>query len=87
MRSPADIVVAWIRWFGPARLAVTVVGCIVAAAGLVWALRAPAPSAAGPPEASAAIDADGVPEMTLVGATTTVPPSVWVHVAGAVAEP
>lgn len=78
---------AWIRWFGPARLTVTVVGCVIATIGLVWALRAPTPSAAGPPEPSVAIAADGVPVVTLVGATTTVPSSVWVHVAGAVAEP
>ena len=90
-RPSTAVVAAWVRWFGPARLAVTVIGCLAALAGLVWALQAPAPSAAGRAGPPVALDlgSDDLPVVTLVGAPTSVaePRTVWVHVAGAVADP
>ncbi|MDJ0767830.1 MAG: helix-hairpin-helix domain-containing protein [Ilumatobacter sp.] len=87
-RRVADAATAWLAWFGPARLAVTVLSVLLVAAAGYWLVRAPAP----PPEAALPVAAGSVPAVTLAPPVPVEPSSagsaaastVVVHVAGAV---
>ena len=83
----------WIRWFGPARLAVATISAVAVLAGGYWIVQAPPPSGAsespaGTPGHLERSDRAAVPLVSLVGAPPmSVPSTVVVHVAGAVADP
>ncbi len=102
-RRWADTVQAWFAWFGAARLIVSAVSVAVVAVGVMWLVRAPAPTTeAGLPFSTAGVTTS--PGVADVGApsgapTATLPPPsspesttlpagpAIVHVAGAVARP
>lgn len=84
-------IVAWVRWFGLARLGAAAASVVVVLGGGWWLLRpAPLPVEAGLPRAATAT---GPPPTVALAATATpsspVTPAadVVVHVAGAVARP
>ena len=92
--SPSNRVIAWLRWFGPLRVAGAVLGALVLGAAGVWAVRAPAPGAAevgvaASDERSASTAVDDppppvstpfgdVPPVSLVGGSANVAPAVVV---------
>ena len=96
-RRWADVVHAWLAWFGPARLILSAASVVVVAGGAAWLVRAPAATTeAGLPFVTQAADADGGSTDTSVVTlpvpeppASTVPPvgPVVVHVAGAVDRP
>lgn len=93
-RSTVDRALAWIRWFGPLRVASGALGLAALVAVGLWAVQAPTPAASqgepsgSPPSAaSGRVDLD-VPTVTLVGRPPLeTPATVVVHIAGAVAAP
>ena len=79
----------WVVWFGPGRLAATALAVIAVAAGGTWLLKGP-PSRAEDqlPFASKSTASSALPIATsIVLSTATLPTSVVVYVAGAVATP
>ncbi len=75
----------WIQWFGAVRLAVAVVGVLAAVLAAWWLLRSPAPpTEAQLPHASTSV---GTTLAVPAAPATTVPATIVVHVAGAVASP
>ena len=96
-----DALAAWLRWFGVGRLIAGALSVLIVVGGAAWLLRmpAPAPEASLPvatggvppgitlPPPTAAPDGGGVPSIGSMAAATTVPSSILVHVAGAVAQP
>ncbi len=100
-RRWSETLQAWLAWFGPARLFVSAVSVVVVGAGVLWLVRAPAPTTeAGLPFTAAAPTAatgSTAPARSAAGATLPPPASpsntavpvgpVIVHVAGAVGRP
>lgn len=95
-RRLSETVQAWLAWFGPARLIVSAVSVAVVAVGVVWLVRAPAPTTeAGLPFSPTVADsaqqgspaAATLPPPPTVVATTVPTGPAFVHVAGAVAQP
>lgn len=80
-------VAGWVRWFGPGRVAATTLGLTVLGLGVIWAVRAPAPSAVQVGDAAVALARPDLPPVTLVGADPPTPEELWVHVAGRVGSP
>jgi competence protein ComEA len=95
--SAVEALTGWLRWFGPGRLVVGAVSVVIVVGGAAWLLRAPPPTT----EASLPVAATGAPPdrtlpppSTSPGTTsgspsagTAAPPSIVVHIAGAVAAP
>jgi competence protein ComEA len=89
---------AWITWFGAGRLIASAVSIIAVCSGALWLVRAPSPQAeanlpyAGRAGSVASTQAgDAAPAATAAGAaaisTSTVAPTIIVHVAGQVVTP
>lgn len=89
-RSVWDRIAAWVRWFGPLRVASGVLGLGALVAVGAWAVRAPSVEvdAADPASSLDALAGAEVPAVTLVGRPAPGPSAtVFVHVAGAVVAP
>ena len=96
-RSPVHDLAERVRWIGLARLVVTACSVVLVAGGAWWLLRAPAPSAetslplapgaasGSTPTLPAPSSAPGPAPTTAPAAT--LPATIVVHVAGAVANP
>ena len=88
-RGVATVVGEWLQWIGLARLVASAVSVLIVIGGAVWLLRAPDPTT----EATIPLAQGSAPAVTLPppSAVTispgTVPRSLLVHVAGAVASP
>jgi len=84
--SSAERVRAWIEWFGVGRLVTAALATLVVCVGALWLISSPPPSTeASLPMATSTTVADATGGLS--DATTTVPTTVLVHVAGAVVEP
>lgn len=89
-RSPGELVVAWLTWFGLTRLVLSAGSVAVIAAGAFWLLRAPAPDAAAtlPVATPASVPTTAtLPPPPTAPAGTDPPGPLLVHVAGAVVHP
>jgi competence protein ComEA len=95
-RSPAASVAAWVQWWGPGRLAGTLLGLVVLAVAGSWLLRTPTPSVEavlpgitvdGVMTHDVTVQDDTVQDAGPVDETGTASVVVVVHVAGAVVEP
>lgn len=96
-RRIADAVRAQLAWFGVGRLALGAGSMIVVIAGAFWLLRSPTPSAettlpvaggaSAPAPPTPTLPAPTAPATVAVSVVATLPPSIVVHVAGAVAVP
>ena len=95
-----DMFAAWLRWFGLGRLIAGALSVLIVLGGAAWLLRMPAPTpeaslpmatggAPGTtlPPPTTATDGAGAPSIGSMVPATTIPSSILVHVAGAVAQP
>jgi len=102
-RGAVTVAGEWLQWFGVARLVASAVSVLIVVGGAVWLLRAPAPATeATIPLAQGSSPAVTLPAVTsmvpstlavaesrvpALGAGSTPPTLLVVHVAGAVASP
>ena len=94
-RPLAEVVAAWLRWFGVIRLIVIALAVLAVGAGAHWLLRAPTtpientlPVASRTTVTTAGSAISGVaPASTMISSTTLVATTVVVYVAGAVTHP